>query len=92
MVGLHRFILSALFAMVVTSTPSFSSPLFGVSSALRDAPDEERATIDQLLGSAAWPRRVIALMRLQRFDCEESAEMITLGLDDLAPKCEALLP
>ena len=87
MVKTHRFIFIALMATIVlTSTHSFSSPLFNPSSALDDAPAEERATLDQLLGSSAWPRRVIALMRLQRFDCEESANMITLGLDDPRPQ------
>ena len=79
---LRRMAVALLVTVALTSTHSFSAPLSITDSALEDAPAEERTTIDHLLGSSAWPRRVIALMRLQRFDCEESAKMIMLGLDD----------
>lgn len=46
------------------------------SRPLADAPAGERGAIGVLLRSAAWPRRVVALLRLQRFDCPDSAAML----------------
>ena len=53
----------------------------------------EREAIDRLQGSMAWPRRVIALLRLQRFDCPTSAARVEDGLGDRheAVRCFALL-
>ena len=60
---------------------------------LAEASDVERTSVRQLLGSGQWPQRVVALMRLQRFDCPESADLIASGLNDQAPnvRCFALL-
>lgn len=54
---------------------------------------DERAEIEILLGSLAWPRRVVSILRLQRFDCPESAEMVADTLHDpkLAVRCFAVL-
>ncbi len=88
MVFTHRFI-CIVFALCValSSNHTVLADLHNTATmALEDAPADERTTIDELLGSSAWPRRVIALMRLQRFDCAESASMLTLGLDDPQPQ------
>ena len=60
---------------------------------LAEADDVERLALEQLQGSVAWPRRVIALLRLQRFDCPESEERLRDGLNDRheAVRCFALL-
>ena len=57
------------------------------------ASEVERTSIRQLLGSSQWPQRVVALMRMQRFDCAESADLIASGLNDQATnvRCFALL-
>jgi hypothetical protein len=39
---------------------------------LAAAPQIERQTLDRLLKGASWPRRAIAAMRLERFDCDAS--------------------
>ncbi len=49
---------------------------------IAEADESEQETIQELLGSLAWPRRVIALLRLQRFDCPESAAMVSAALRD----------
>lgn len=49
---------------------------------LSKAPAAERTTIRNLLGALAWPRRIIAVLRLQRFDCPESAAMVIDALHD----------
>ena len=52
---------------------------------LSKAPPLEQETIETLRGSLAWPRRVIAVLRLQRFDCPISAEMVRDALHDQHP-------
>ncbi len=49
---------------------------------LSKAPAAERTAIRNLLGALAWPRRIIAVLRLQRFDCHESAAMVIDALHD----------
>ncbi|MDG2020476.1 MAG: VWA domain-containing protein [Phycisphaerales bacterium] len=49
---------------------------------LSKAPAAERTAIRNLLGALAWPRRIIAVLRLQRFDCPESAAMVIDALHD----------
>ena len=60
---------------------------------LNKAPAAEQTAIRNLLGALAWPRRVIAVLRLQRFDCPESAAMVIDALHDphLAVRSFALL-
>lgn len=53
---------------------------------LSAAPATEREAVQSLLGSHNWPHRVIALLRLQRFDCPESAEYLAAALGDPAPQ------
>lgn len=71
---------------VVEKVPEPENPL-------ADAEIAERQAIERLQGSLAWPRRVTALLRLQRFDCAESASLIMDGLHDRheAVRCFALL-
>jgi hypothetical protein len=52
---------------------------------LAEAPAEEQSTIRGLLGSDAWPRRIIAVLRLQRFDCPESATLLADARHDRHP-------
>jgi hypothetical protein len=49
---------------------------------LAKAPPAEQEVIQSLLGSSRWPHRVIALLRLQRFDCPESATFLMTALGD----------
>ncbi|MFB0987259.1 MAG: hypothetical protein QMB94_13250, partial [Phycisphaerales bacterium] len=60
---------------------------------LNKAPAAEQTAIRNLLGALAWPRRVIAVLRLQRFDCPDSAAMVIDALHDrhLAVRSFALL-
>ena len=60
---------------------------------LAKAEAAERQAIERLQGSLAWPRRVIALLRLQRFDCPESEALLRDGLHDRheAVRCFSLL-
>jgi hypothetical protein len=43
---------------------------------LADAPQIERQTLDRLLTGDSWPRRAIAAMRLERYGCIESLEIL----------------
>lgn len=52
---------------------------------LAEAPEAEREAIETLQGSLAWTRRVMALLRLQRFDCPESASLVEDALHDRHP-------
>lgn len=54
-------------------------------SPLAAAPEAERIAIDALLGSDAWPRRVVAVLRLQRFDCPDSARRLADARHDRHP-------
>ncbi|MEE2972358.1 MAG: hypothetical protein VX672_04470, partial [Planctomycetota bacterium] len=60
---------------------------------LAEASESEREAIEVLQGSLAWTRRVMALLRLQRFDCPESATLVADALHDrhAAVRCFALL-
>lgn len=51
---------------------------------LADASKAERLTLDRLSGAAAWPRRAIAVTRLERFGCGASRERLVAFLDDPA--------
>jgi hypothetical protein len=42
----------------------------------------ERSTLDRLLTSPSWLKRAVAAMRLERFDCPQSQEILALLLDD----------
>ncbi len=52
---------------------------------LAEAPPREQQAIRDLLGSEAWPRRVVAVLRLQRFDCPESATLLADARHDRHP-------
>jgi hypothetical protein len=50
---------------------------------LAGAPQIERQTLDRLLNGTAWPRRAIAAMRLERYGCGDSREILeALRTDD----------
>ena len=49
---------------------------------LNEASFAERTAIRELLGHLSWPHRVIGVLRLQRFDCPQSATMLETSLDD----------
>jgi Mg-chelatase subunit ChlD len=49
---------------------------------LADSPKVERQTLDSLLRSEAWPRRALAAVRLERFDCEETQGKLVKLLED----------
>ncbi|MCP4835962.1 MAG: VWA domain-containing protein [Phycisphaera sp.] len=52
---------------------------------LVEADEAEQEVLQELLGSLAWPRRVIAVLRLQRFDCPSSAGMLIAAIRDKHP-------
>ena len=88
--GVNRLLTAILLALLVGSvaaapptseTPEPPEP----AHPILEAPDREQETIRDLLGSLAWPRRVIALLRLQRFDCPDSAAMVIAALGDQHP-------
>jgi hypothetical protein len=45
---------------------------------------EERAAINRLANAGGWPSRAIAVMRLERYDCKESAELMMAFARDRA--------
>ncbi|MHC4948805.1 MAG: HEAT repeat domain-containing protein, partial [Planctomycetota bacterium] len=66
------------------SPPPGPPPAAPAGPALADAPRLERQTLESLLGSTAWTRRAVAVLRLERFACPETAEMLRARLDDPA--------
>lgn len=51
---------------------------------LASAPKLERQTLDRLLNDGSWIRRAVAAMRLERFSCAESREILETLSDDEA--------
>lgn len=43
---------------------------------LAAAPELERQTLERLLGGGSWPRRAVAAMRLERYPCADSLEIL----------------
>ena len=80
-------ILLAVLAIPVAADPPTSESPEAPEPAnpISEAENREQETIRDLLGSLAWPRRVIALLRLQRFDCPDSAGMAIAALRDQHP-------
>ena len=74
---------------VLMATPTLANPPATEppepANPIREAEPREQETIRDLLGSLAWPRRVIAVLRLQRFDCPDSAGMVIAALRDQHP-------
>lgn len=68
-----------------TPTPTEGRRASTPQNPLSEAPEPERIAISGLLGSDAWPRRVVAVLRLQRFDCPESARMLADARHDRHP-------
>ncbi len=56
--------------------PSADEPPDSSVRSLAGAPPLERQTLDRLLGGDTWPRRAVAAMRLERFRCDESRELL----------------
>ena len=77
-----------LIASVIASTAGViaapTDPPPKPDNPLSDAQEAEQEAIHTLLGSHAWPRRAIAVLRLQRFDCQESAGLLEIAIDDPA--------
>jgi hypothetical protein len=57
--------------------------------ALADAPAAERQTIERLLASTSWPKRAFAALRLERYGCDESRDVLTNLLKDKAWQARA---
>lgn len=51
---------------------------------LADSPNVERQTLTSLLRNEAWPKRALAAMRLERFDCDETKEELLKLIKDPA--------
>ena len=52
--------------------------------ALDDASPAERATLNRMLNSNSWPRRAIVTLRMERYGCDESKEILIRLLHDSA--------
>jgi Mg-chelatase subunit ChlD len=50
--------------------------------ALKDATAAEKQTLAQFVVDSSWPRRAIAAMRLERYSCDDSAQMLEKLLGD----------
>ncbi|MHC5008056.1 MAG: hypothetical protein ACYTGF_11930 [Planctomycetota bacterium] len=86
--------LSALVAGLAAATGEESAPVTPpqeptapeaapAALTLAGAPKLERQTLERLLAGGSWPRRAIAAMRLERFDCDESRRILeTLRKDE----------
>jgi hypothetical protein len=46
------------------------------ATTLAGAPQIERQTLDRLLHGSSWPRRALAAMRLERYECDESRDLL----------------
>ena len=55
-----------------------------VRPSLAQASDLERETLQKFMDGAAWPRRAIAVLRLERFGCDQSQNMLLQLRDDPA--------
>lgn len=51
---------------------------------LAGASKPERDALDHLLKHASWARRAIAIMRLERYGCDESRQLLTRAMTDQA--------
>lgn len=49
---------------------------------LATAPDAEADALNRLAGSPSWPLRALAVMRLERFDCQPSADRLLAMASD----------
>ena len=55
----------------------------GAANTLAEAPKIERQTLERLLHGDSWPRRAIAAMRLERYTCPDSGQILEdLRTDD----------
>ncbi len=82
------FALSFALLLVPPSAPAIEAPRVNPTTVepvlLEDASVAERAAIEKLAHGAFWPSRALALLRLERFDCPESAARLTESLEDKA--------
>ena len=80
------FVLSATLAVcpgVRSDDAPANSAVHAEHITLADSPKVERQTLTALLESATWPRRALAAVRLERFDCNETkAMLLRLAADD----------
>jgi HEAT repeat protein len=49
---------------------------------LSEAPQAEREAIERLLRGESWPRRAVAIMRLERYGCDASRQRLTDAMRD----------
>ena len=73
---------AALVALWLAATCLGEPPSEPVTWSLADAPKVERQTLGRLVYGDSWPRRALAAMRLERYSCDESREMLDSLLDD----------
>ena len=69
-------------SLCVAPPPASEATLVPVE--LADATDAERGALEKLRQGEFWPSRALGLMRLERFDCPESALLLTGYFEDKA--------
>ncbi len=69
-------------SLCVAPPPASEATLVPVE--LADATDAERGALEKLRQGEFWPSRALGLMRLERFDCPESALLLTGCFEDKA--------
>jgi hypothetical protein len=52
------------------------------ASIVEPGPEVERQTLDRMLKDASWARRAVAAVRLERYGCQPSCDMLISLLDD----------
>ncbi len=78
-------VLTATCVLGVTAVAGAAGAAEAEGRALDDAPALERQTLDRLLKPAdTWPRRAIAAIRLERYQCERSRRILEELLADQA--------
>ncbi len=82
------FVLSSALLLVPPSAPALVppplTPTIVEPALLENASAAEQAAIEKLAHGAFWPSRALSLLRLERFDCPESAARVTESLEDKA--------
>ena len=80
--------LTALMCFLIAAAPGESRQDDGVESegrpSLTAAPDLERRTVHRLLAAPGWPKRAVAAVRLERYGCDDSRQILVQLLDDSA--------
>jgi len=66
------------------ASPSAPAVAAAARPVLASAPKPERDALDHLLKHSSWARRAVAVMRLERYGCEESRQMLLKAMTDPA--------